>query len=57
MGELDDFKMIYQDLKLFYANSGDLASAILPFIDSTHDFKLAATMLHTQIQLFQNLRE
>ncbi|MFT4925493.1 MAG: hypothetical protein ACI8WB_001586 [Phenylobacterium sp.] len=56
MGELEDFKIIYSDLRRFYANSGDLASAILPFIDHTNDFKLAATMLHTQIQLFQNIR-
>ena len=57
MGELDDFKIIYRDLRRFYANSGDLASAILPFLDRTDDFKLAATMLHTQIQLFQNMRD
>ncbi|MFT5162050.1 MAG: hypothetical protein ACI9FJ_000618 [Alteromonadaceae bacterium] len=57
MGEKEDFKAIYRDLRYFYANSGDLASAILPFIDHTRDFELAATMLHSQIQLFKTLRK
>ncbi len=57
MGERDDFKLIYQELKGFYDNSGDLASALLPFVEHTKDFRLAATMLHTQVQLFQNLRD
>ncbi len=56
MTDRDDFQEIYNDLKRFYSNSGDLASAILPFVSHTSDFKLAATMLHTHIQTFHNLR-
>lgn len=54
--EREEFQQIYQDLKLFYNNSGDLASALLPFIAHTGDIKLAVTMLHTQIQTFDDLR-
>lgn len=50
-----EFNEIYQDLRRFYANSGDLASAILPFVAHTNDFQLAATMLHTQIQTYDNI--
>jgi hypothetical protein len=56
MTDRDDFQEIYKDLKRFYSNSGDLASAILPFVSHTNDFKLAATMLHTHIQTFEDLR-
>lgn len=45
-----DFKMLYQELKGFYPDSGALVSALLPFVAQTSDFQLAATMLHTQIQ-------
>ena len=45
-----DFKALYQELKAFYADSGALASALLPFMSQTRDFQLAATMLHTQMQ-------
>jgi hypothetical protein len=55
MREREDFNEIYQELKQFYDNSGDLASAILPFVTHTNDFKLAATMLHSQIKIFHNL--
>lgn len=55
MKEKEDFQKIYQELKHFYDNSGDLASAILPFVAHTNDFKLAATMLHSQIETFHHL--
>lgn len=51
MSQSDDFKVIYQELKDIYCNSGDLASALLPFICHTGDFKLAAAMLHSHIAL------
>jgi len=55
MPNKQDFSEIYQELRSFYVNSGDLASALLPFVAQTNDFQLAATMLHTQIQTFDNL--
>lgn len=55
MTEKDDFQQIYQELKSFYQNSGDLASALLPFIAHTNDLRLAATMLHTHIETFHGL--
>lgn len=45
-----DFKMLYQELKGFYPDSGALVSALLPFVAETRDFQLAATMLHTHVQ-------
>lgn len=56
MREQEEFAQIYQELKAFYDNSGDLASALLPFIDKAKDFKVAAQMLHTQLQVFHNIR-
>lgn len=55
MANKEDFSEIYQELKSFYVNSGDLASALLPFVAQTNDFQLAATMLHTQIQTIGNM--
>lgn len=52
MTDKDDFQHIYQELKSYYNNSGELASALLPFVAQTNDFKLAATMLHTHIETF-----
>jgi hypothetical protein len=51
-----EFNEIYQELKGFFADSGDLASAILPFVAQTNDFQLAAAMLHSQIETFGDLR-
>ena len=55
MNECKEFQQIYQDLKSFYSNSGDLASALLPFMALTDDYRLAATMLHSQIETFQHV--
>ena len=56
MGKQEDFQQIYQDLRDVYDDSGELASAILPFVSLTNDFQLAATMLHTQLQTMHGLR-
>jgi hypothetical protein len=55
MSKCEDFSVIYHDLRCFYGNSGDLASAMLPFICQTSDFQLAAAMLHSHLQLFESL--
>ena len=46
----------YQQLKHMYADSGDLASALLPFLAETNDIQLAATMLHSQIEDIDGVR-
>lgn len=55
MTNKQEFNEIYQELRGFYADSGDLVSALLPFVSQTNDFQLAATMLHTHIQTCDNL--
>jgi hypothetical protein len=56
MKEQEEFSRIYRELKAFFVNSGDLASAILPFVAHTNDFQLAVAMLHSQIETFHDLR-
>ncbi len=52
MTQRDEFQKIYQQLKHFYNDSGELTSALLPFVAHTNDYQLAATMLHTHIETF-----
>ena len=55
MTDKQEFNEMYQELRGFFTDSGDLVSALLPFVSQTDDFQLAATMLHTQMQTIDNL--